>query len=140
VGATVTTEVLSWTGTTAWQDREHLKQALRGLLEGDDPPTAFFTSHDFLAVALLNTFSAMGIRVPEEVSVVGFDDLPLIASHHHPSLTTVRMPCPALAGLAVQTLQEAVQFPALPKRRLRLPGEFVIRESTGPCPSRPASD
>jgi DNA-binding LacI/PurR family transcriptional regulator len=139
VGATVTTAVVTWPGAAPWQDREHLKQVLQGLLQGDAPPTAFFACHDFLAVAILHVLAVMGIKVPEEVSVVGFDDLPLIASHHYPPLTTVRMPCPALARLAVQTLQEAVQFPTLPKRRLRLPGEIVVRESAGLCPLRLAS-
>jgi DNA-binding LacI/PurR family transcriptional regulator len=136
VGATVTTAVATWPGVAPWQDREHLKQLLGGLLQGDAPPTAFFACHDSLAIALLNAFAAMGVKVPEEVSVIGFDDLPLIASHHYPPLTTVRMPCSSLARLAFQTLNEAIQFPALPKRRLQLPGEIVVRESAGPCPSR----
>jgi DNA-binding LacI/PurR family transcriptional regulator len=138
VGASVTEVVVPWPGPAPWQDRERLERVLRDLLQADAPHTAFFACHDFLAVALLNAFSSMGIKAPEEVSVVGFDDLPLIASHHHPPLTTIRMPCPALAGLAVQTLQESVHFPALPKRRLRLPGDIVVRESAGPCPARPA--
>ena len=72
-----------------------------------------------------------GLRVPEELSVVGFDDIPLSA-WSTPTLTTVRQPLTEMAALAVQTLLESAEGGSPLTRRVELATDLVVRESTGP--------
>jgi DNA-binding LacI/PurR family transcriptional regulator len=75
--------------------------AMEALMRLDEPPTAVLASTDLLAIGALHAAQAMGRRVPDHVSVVGFDDIPL-ASYTVPSLTTVRMPVAEMAETAVR--------------------------------------
>ena len=72
-----------------------------------------------------------GLRVPEELSVVGFDDIPL-SEWSTPALTTVRQPLTEMAALAVQTLLESAEGGGSLTRRVELATDLVIRESTAP--------
>jgi DNA-binding LacI/PurR family transcriptional regulator len=76
-------------------------EALDVLLDHPDPPTAIVAATDLLAFGLLHQAAARGLRVPEDLSVTGFDDIPLAASAV-PALTTVRMPIKAMAEAAVE--------------------------------------
>jgi DNA-binding LacI/PurR family transcriptional regulator len=75
--------------------------AMEALMRLDEPPTAVLASTDLLAIGALHAAQTMGRRVPDDVSVVGFDDIPL-ARYTVPSLTTVRMPVAAMAATAVR--------------------------------------
>ncbi len=116
---------------TEEQSREAKKIALQNLLRGDNPPTALFASQDETAIAALRVLEEMGVAVPEEVSVVGFDDAGMLASHARPGLTTLRIPSRTLGILAAQVLHEQILSPLLPPRTLRVPAELVVRESSG---------
>lgn len=65
---------------------------------GDSPPTALFFGYDEIALAAMMSLLQWGYRVPEEISIVGFDDSPGLASRVSPALTTLRMPTDALAA------------------------------------------
>jgi LacI family transcriptional regulator len=117
-------------------DSPALEAELRRLLDLPAPPTAFFFGNDHTAFSALQTLLAWGVRVPGDVSLVSFDDTPGLASQTRPALTALRMPILSLASLTVQTLHQAIQEPDLPFRRLHLPAELILRESSGPPPGR----
>ncbi|MFC7102772.1 substrate-binding domain-containing protein [Nonomuraea rubra] len=99
--------------------------ATRELL-GAEPPTAIFTCSDAMAVGVYQALAEHGLRVPDDVSVVGFDDS-WAAAHVTPALTTVRQPWPDLGSVALGALLsgEAPQ-------RVELPTTLVVRSSTAP--------
>lgn len=115
---------------------EDLRSAVRSLLALADPPTALFASNDLLAVDLLETVEELGLEVPRDVSVVGFDDI-LVAGLARISLTTVVQPRHELAGIAVDLLLQRITegVRGKPRRRLLEPS-LVVRASTAPPPLR----
>lgn len=92
-------------------------------------PTAIFVASDVVAIGALRGLRDAGLHVPADVSVVGFDDIPL-AEHVDPPLTTVRLPAHSLGVAAGQLLVNRVAGRDVPERTL-LPTQLVIRESTG---------
>ena len=94
------------------------------------PPTAVFCYNDLTAVGALSGFRAHGVRVPEDVSIVGFDDLP-IASYTDPPLTTIRQPKQQMGRVAMEMLLNL--FHELPgQTNLKMAGELIVRSSTAP--------
>lgn len=104
---------------------------LSATLAGDDAPTALFVSNDIGAIAMLETCETLGFRVPEDVSLVGFDDIAL-AGLHRISLTTVAQSLDFQAERAVAMLLERIENPKIPPRHLSVPVELRVRDSTGP--------
>jgi DNA-binding LacI/PurR family transcriptional regulator len=107
--------------------------AMERLMSLADRPTAVLASTDLLAIGALHAAHRLGMRVPDEVSVVGFDDLPL-AAFTVPSLTTIRMPMAEMAEAAVRIaidenggIQDGVDRPVEV-----LSPRLVVRESVGP--------
>ena len=92
--------------------------------------TAVFAANDRMALGLIHAFTERGIRVPQDVSVVGFDDVP-DARHFLPPLTTVRQDFRALGTLGVATLLAELESDDVPQRSLIEP-ELVVRQSTAP--------
>ncbi|HEX3814917.1 MAG TPA: LacI family DNA-binding transcriptional regulator [Mycobacteriales bacterium] len=112
--------------------REGGRDATIRLLEQAPRTTAIFALNDLMARGVLMALEATGRKVPEDVSVVGFDDLP-VAEDTSPRLTTVRLPLEEIGARAMRIVLE----PALDRRRTeRIAGEVVLRESTGPAPRR----
>jgi LacI family transcriptional regulator len=94
-------------------------------------PTALIAGNDSMAIGALAALTHAGVRVPEEVAVVGFDDIP-IARYVSPPLTTVRVSMPALGSRAAARLLEALdQGPGRERKQELLPTELVIRRSCG---------
>ena len=93
-------------------------------------PTAIFVASDTMAEGALRALRDAGLRVPQDVAVVGFDDMP-DASRTNPPLTTIRQPTRQMGALAVNTLIDIIQNPGEHKRHIILPIELVIRESCG---------
>jgi LacI family transcriptional regulator len=92
-------------------------------------PDAIFAASDNLAIGVLRALHYAGIKVPDDVAVIGFDDIP-IASRTNPPLTTVRQPIPQLGSTAADTLIDIIERPAEHPRRIVLPAELVIRSTT----------
>jgi DNA-binding LacI/PurR family transcriptional regulator len=112
--------------------------AARELLQRPDRPTAILCFSDVTAYRVIRTAEELGLRVPQDLSVVGFDDSPL-ARRMHPALTTVRQDVRAkgqAAAAALTSAIEAAQSGKKPPRakRVVLPTELVIRASTAPPP------
>ncbi|MEL7235407.1 MAG: LacI family DNA-binding transcriptional regulator, partial [Chloroflexota bacterium] len=114
--------------TTAIEHRSgyHAMNTLLDLLE---PPTAVFSFHDVVAVDAMVAVKERGLRVPDDVSITGFDGLrsSLITT---PRLTTVRQPLQEIGQRTVSTLLALIEDPSLPPIRERVPVHLEIREST----------
>lgn len=110
-------------------------QAMHNLLARREPPTAIFTHNDVLAMGVLHAIHSAGLRVPEDISVIGYDDI-TSAAYFSPPLTTVRSPKAEMGVLAGQTILQLVrQKEPLPIQKITLPVELVIRASTAPPPT-----
>lgn len=102
------------------------------LLELKTRPTAIFARNDFTAMGALNAIKRAGLRIPEDVAVVGYDDIPL-ASHTSPALTTVRQPTREQGRAAAQFLLSRIEGDReQPRSEKTFQCELVIRESTNP--------
>ena len=93
--------------------------------------TAILVGNDDLAVGVIRGIFDSGRRVPEDVSVIGFDDQPF-TEFLRPARSTVRQSFPALGRTAVALLQEQFDVSASPRQRAVVDTELVIRESTAP--------
>jgi LacI family transcriptional regulator len=102
--------------------------AMLGLTE---PPTAVFAANDLSAMGILDAAQRLGLRVPDDLSVVGFDDIPESASTT-PGLTTVRQEIQGIGAAAVDLLVSLVEGTPVPQAHLRLPTTLVPRGSTAP--------
>ena len=102
------------------------------LLKRGHPFTALFAFNDTSAIGAIHSLREAGLRVPEDVSVVGFDDIPL-AAFQNPALTTVRQPLEEMGAAAARALldriQGATEFPA----EILVEPELAVRKSTGPA-------
>jgi LacI family transcriptional regulator len=94
-------------------------------------PTAIFASNDRTAMGVYQAAAERGIRIPDELSVVGFDDEPS-AARMTPPLTTVRQPTREMGRAGVERLVERMRHPDVPAERVMLPVELVVRGSTAP--------
>ncbi|MEU7619992.1 LacI family DNA-binding transcriptional regulator [Micromonospora rifamycinica] len=101
------------------------------LLAGPDRPTAIFAGSDLQAIGVLRAARQLGLRVPVDLSVIGYDDLP-VAGWTDPPLTTVHQPLRDMAGTATQMLLELARGNAVATSRIDLVTELVVRESTAP--------
>jgi LacI family transcriptional regulator len=99
------------------------------LLDIEDSPTAIFASNDAMAMGAMDAVRNCGLRIPEDISIVGFDDVPQ-AALVRPALTTVRQPLEQMGGVATQMLLDLLKNPDKPIERIELPTELVVRGST----------
>jgi LacI family transcriptional regulator len=106
------------------------------LLALDDAPTAIFASSDQMAFGVYEAVRQAGLRVPEDVSVVGFDDLPEVR-WSSPPLTTVRQPLCEMGRLAARTVLRLAQGETVESLGMELATDLVVRDST--APPRPSS-
>jgi LacI family transcriptional regulator len=107
--------------------------AARDLLARGVAFTAVFAFNDQMAAGAIGALRRAGLRVPEDVSVVGFDDIPH-ASATYPALTTVAQPIEEIGAAGVRLLLDRIAWPDAPWARIELPTRLVVRESTGPPP------
>ncbi|MFE2012213.1 LacI family DNA-binding transcriptional regulator [Streptomyces sp. NPDC059491] len=105
--------------------------AAREALAAHPRATALFATRDVLATAALEAARTAGLSVPDDLSVVAYDDCPAGTSSR-PALTSVVLPHARMARRAVALLLDAVGGPELPPRRLTLPPELVVRDSSAP--------
>ncbi|MFC6083955.1 LacI family DNA-binding transcriptional regulator [Sphaerisporangium aureirubrum] len=108
------------------------RRAAHALLDLPDPPTAFVAGNDLQALGVLEACVERGLRVPEDVSVVGYDDLDAAVTAA-PALTTVHQPLEEMAAESIRVLNTVIEDPSLAPIRLDLAVDLVIRESTSPA-------
>ncbi|NCT90171.1 LacI family transcriptional regulator [Cellulomonas sp. APG4] len=104
----------------------------------DSGHTAIIAGSDLMALGAIRAARSRGLRVPEDVSVVGFDDSPLIA-FTDPPLTTVRQPVAPMGRAAVSALVQEISGAKVPRTELLFHPELIVRGSTGPVPSPAAT-
>ncbi|HEY8940698.1 MAG TPA: LacI family DNA-binding transcriptional regulator [Cellvibrio sp.] len=98
-------------------------------------PTAIFSMNDEMAIGAMQTLKNQGIRIPEDISVTGFDDI-AYAKYSDPSLTTISQPAEEMGKMAMDMLLKVIEGEPLSQRECVLPTEFIIRKSTGPAPGK----
>jgi LacI family transcriptional regulator, galactose operon repressor len=108
-------------------------RAAQALLDRPDPPTAIFAFNDNLAIGTIQAVRARGLRVPEDLSVAGFDDSEH-ASLITPALTTVRQPLAEMGRTAVNLLRRLMDGQRVETLHVELGTRLVVRDSTGPAP------
>jgi LacI family transcriptional regulator len=113
-------------------------QAGGELLDRPDRPTAIACFNDKIAVGVYQAAAERGLRVPEDLSVTGFDDSE-ISRATAPMLTTVRQPLSEMGRIAVTMLVRLMEKQALDALHLELATELIVRGSTGPVPEKPAA-
>lgn len=102
--------------------------AAKELLSLPEPPTAIFISNDMMAMGALCAINELGLSVPKNVSIVGFDDVSL-ASMMVPPLTTISQPTHELGSIAVEMLTKRIKEPSAQPNRMALKTSLVIRKS-----------
>lgn len=107
---------------------EESAQAAARLFDAPHPPTAIFAANDVSAIEVMAVARERGIRIPEDLSIVGFDDIPAAASTN-PPLTTVRQPLTQMGRAAADLLVRMIDDDA-PAVRLRLSSDLITRRST----------
>lgn len=107
--------------------------ATRQLLELPSRPTALLAINDFLAVGALRAIRDLDLNVPEDVSLFGYDDVPL-AKYLVPRLSTASKNGEKMGREAMRLLLARLQDPDRPRQEIKLPARLILRESTGPAP------
>src|SRR5438132_1931652 len=122
-------------GLVAYADREFSvgsgRHALRELLARPGPPTGVICSSDLMAIGVLQEAAAQGLRVPEDLSVVGFDGIEA-TRWTNPPLTTVRQPIEEIAETAVNALKSLIEEPRKPLPDFSFRPQLALRGSTAP--------
>jgi LacI family transcriptional regulator len=111
-------------------------RAGRRIVQTKPRPDAVFAANDMMAVGCMAALNEAGLRVPDDVAVAGFDDIP-IARYITPALTTIRVPIAALGSAALDALAKAVEAPLTQATHtVVMPVELMVRRScgTGPPP------
>jgi len=111
-------------------------RAMQVLLKLKEPPSAVFAADDIMAIGALKAVADASLRVPDDVSIVGFDDIDL-GKFLCPSLTTMRQPIDVMSEYVLNLLLELINQPEVHREQtlIRVPPELVIRQSSGPAPS-----
>ncbi|MDL2401872.1 LacI family DNA-binding transcriptional regulator [Rhizobium mayense] len=118
-----------------FDEEKGFRSAFFSYLRSGKAPTALFCAHDGIAIAVTSELLRLGIRVPDDISVVGFNNF-ASASHFSPRLTTVRTPQVEMGAAMVRCIADRLANPEARERppvRLALVSDIIERESTGPA-------
>ncbi len=108
----------------------------QALLSFPERPTAIFASNDLTAYGVMEAVRDRGLRIPEDMFIIGFDDIPQ-SLMTHPTLTTVRQPLQEMGCTAVQMLLNLIDNPDQPQEPVRLNTQLVLR---GTCQALASND
>ncbi len=108
-------------------------RAAKKLLELSSRPTVIVAINDLLTIGAVRATADLGLRIPNDLSLVGYDDIPM-ANYLVPRLTTVSKDALTLGRKAFEVLLARIQNPDLDRQRIHGPSKLIIRESTGPAP------
>ena len=105
-------------------------ESMHKLLESPFLPTAVFVANDLDAIGAMKAAKERGLKIPEDISLTGFDDIQL-ASYTEPTLTTVRQPIYEMGITAIRLLVQLIEKKAIGPLKVELPTQLIIRESSG---------
>ncbi|WP_342776622.1 LacI family DNA-binding transcriptional regulator [Microbulbifer harenosus] len=111
------------------------RKAAGELIERKDSPTAIFCENDEMAMGAIQRLKQSGLRVPEDISVAGFDDI-AFAQFSDPPLTTIAQPAEEFGSTAVSLLIDLLEGRIKKAPKVTLPFELVVRSSTGPTSNK----
>lgn len=118
------------TDVPGYSTEENGYEGMKRLLSLPNRPTAVFARNDFTAIGAMTAIKEAGLKIPEDIAIIGFDDIPL-AIHVSPSLTTVRQPLRVQGHIAAELLLRRIENEDTPQREEHiLDCELIIREST----------
>lgn len=123
---------VEWRTITDEDSLEGGRQATRELLDGGFRPTAIMCVNDFMALGVLRELHDRKLKVPQAVSVTGFDNIKL-SEYCQPPLTTVQIPRARIGQLVFEALVPELSSGKPPGQEIIIDPEIVLRESTGPC-------
>jgi LacI family transcriptional regulator len=109
--------------------KETAYEASKKILESKSLPSAIFCSDDYMAIGVMNRIKEIGLSVPKDISVIGFDDIEL-ASYIKPSLTTIRQPIYDIGKRSAELLLDLIELRREPPIQELLDVELMVREST----------
>jgi DNA-binding LacI/PurR family transcriptional regulator len=125
---------VEWRIATSVDGLKGGRQATREIMSSGFNPTAIICVNDFMALGALSELREAGLRVPQDVSVTGFDNIAL-SEVSNPSLTTLHIPRERIGRLMFEALTEPPPSAEASRSSLVIDPEFVLRESTGPVRS-----
>jgi len=123
-------ELLEIAGYNRAELTDQLQVILRQAKERNELPTAFVCANDMLALSLMDVLAELGVDVPGDCSVTGFDDID-DAARSRPALSTVRVEKEELGSRAVEMILRRVRRPDGPKEKILMSGDFILRHSVG---------
>ncbi len=126
VGLTCDETLIQYCGTTI----DEGYKAASNLIERELPPTAIIVINDMLAIGVMRAVYERQLRIPDDLSIVSFDDIE-VAAYLNPPLTTVHVDGEALGRAASQLIFRRLENPSLPPQELFIPSQLVIRGTTG---------
>lgn len=125
-------ELLTFEGDNRSEMTETLEAIIHRYMEEKELPTSFVCANDSIALCVMTVLMKLGVDIPGECTVTGFDNIE-DAALCKPTLSTVHVNKEALGQRAVETLLWRIAHPDSPKEKILLSGDFVLRESTAPA-------
>lgn len=114
-----------------WEPSAGYEQTL-ALMQGTEPPTAIFCSNDMMALGCFEALKELGLRIPDDVAVIGYDDRE-VAQFTHPPLTTVLLPHFEMGALAAEHIIDRAIHPSNRPAQIKMECRLVERSSVGPA-------
>ncbi|WZL74109.1 LacI family DNA-binding transcriptional regulator [Clostridiaceae bacterium 35-E11] len=114
---------------------EKAQTIFENVLCSEEKPTAVFACNDLMAVGIINACQRQGLNVPEDMSVIGFDNT-LLSNITHPKITTIDLHMKDIGKTAAVELIDMIEYGKKHRRNLVFDTKLVIRESCCPCPNR----
>lgn len=111
---------------------EKARELTKVLLELDNPPTAIFATNNLMTLGLLEAVNETGLKIPSEISIIGFDDMPW-AKAISPPLTVVRQPGYEMGRRAAELMFQRVEDPKREPVQIMMESSLIIRKSTSKC-------
>ena len=99
---------------------------MRAFLKLASPPTAVLSVNDYLAIGAIRAITEAGLRVPDDISVCGFDDID-IAAYFNPPLTSIKTPCYEMGRMAANIMIDAMESRTSPRVQYLLDTELIVR-------------
>jgi len=118
----------AWIRGEGWT-RQHGREAMQGILAEPERPTAIVAASDLLALGAMEQIRARGLKIPQDMAIVGFDDIPL-APDLSPPLTTVRLPYGEFGRAAAMSLLALIGDPGTQLTPTVIPTHLMVRAST----------
>jgi DNA-binding LacI/PurR family transcriptional regulator len=123
--------VEDWYATTDWREKAAYESALR-ILGGSARPTAMISGNDEMAIGIYDAARELGLRIPEDVSVIGYNNH-TCCDYMRPKLSTVSLPLWEMGRNALEAVFMKMNGKEIQKDKRIVNGELIVRDSTGPC-------